>query len=438
MQLSLFDSIPLIQSEFQKGIQVDKNKKLLVDLYQAYFDARSNKRNTINQLQFEINYESNLIQLVQEINERKYQLKPSICFIINDPVQREIFAADFRDRVVHHLIYNYISPIFERVFINDAYSCRKGKGTSYGINRLQYFILSCSENYTKDCYVLKLDIKGYFMAINKQILFEKVEITLEKFRYKTKEKETTWNEAFDYETLMYLIEKVLFNNPKDGCTVKGKKTDWNGLPPSKSLFQSPAGCGLPIGNLTSQLFSNIFLNEFDRHIKCELKCKYYGRYVDDFVIVHNDREYLKSLIPILTNFLLINLQLVLHPKKIYLQNINKGVKFLGTIIKPHRTYIGNRTKGNLYKTIKQWNKIAENQPNNELEYEQLQQFISTINSYLGCMKHYDTYKLRKEIICKNLSTHLWKQVSLCNREKMVIKKKYSTNRLTMTKLLTYA
>jgi hypothetical protein len=276
------------------------------------------------------------------------------------------------------------------------------------------------------------------MAINKQILFEKIKSTLESFRFRTNEKETTWNATFDFETLMYLIEKVLFNNPIDGCTVKGKKTDWNGLPPSKSLFQSPTGCGLPIGNLTSQLFSNVYLNDFDHYLKCELKCKYYGRYVDDFVIVHNDKELLKSKIPTLYNFLLQTLKLTLHPKKIYLQNINKGVKFLGTIVKPHRTYIGNRTKGNLYKAIKQWNKIAENQPNNELDFEQLQQFISTVNSYLGCMKHYNTYKLRKEIICKNLSPHLWKQVSLCNRQKMVIKKKYSKNRLIMTKLLTYA
>ena len=291
-QLSLFDTYP---SNFEKVPKLCQSS-LLIDLFQAYYDARRNKRNSINQMQFEINYESNLIQLAQEINDRTYQIAPSICFVITDPVQREIFAADFRDRVVHHLIYNYISPIFERVFINDAYSCRKGKGTSYGIERLQHFILSSSENYTKDCYVLKLDIKGYFMAINKQILFEKIKTTLEKFRYRTKEKAITWNETFDYEMVIYLITKVIFNNPINGCIVKGKKSDWNGLPPSKSLFHSPVGCGLPIGNLTSQLFSNIYLTDFDHYIKCQLKCQYYGRYVDDFAIVHTDKDYLKNMI----------------------------------------------------------------------------------------------------------------------------------------------
>ena len=375
-------------------------------------------------MQFEINYESNIIQLSQEINDRTYQITPSICFVITDPVQREIFAADFRDRVVHHLIYNYISPIFERVFINDAYSCRTGKGTSYGIERLQHFILSSSENYTKECYVLKLDIKGYFMAINKQILYEKIKTTLEKFRYRIKEKQITWNETFDYEMLIYLIEKVLFNNPIIGCIVKGKQSDWNGLPPSKSLFHSPAGCGLPIGNLTSQLFSNIYLTDFDHYLKCELKCKYYGRYVDDFAIVHTDKEYLKNLIPVISNNLLSTLQLTLHPKKIYLQHYTYGVKFLGVIIKPHRTYIGNRTKGNLYKTIKQWNTYTENLQNTELEFVELLRFTSSINSYLGCMKHYATYKLRKEIICKNLTPNLWKYFYFCGRDKLVIKQKY--------------
>jgi len=120
----------------------------------------------------------------------------------------------------------------------------------------------------------------------------------------------------------------------------------------------------------------------------------------------------------------------LHPKKIYLQNVIKGVKFLGTILKPHRIYIGHRTKGNLYKTIKQWNTYTENQANNELEYVELLRFTSSINSYLGCMKHYATYKLRKEIICKNLSPQMWKYVYFCGRDKLVIKKKYRDNKLT--------
>jgi RNA-directed DNA polymerase len=141
-QLKLFDNI-------------DKDK-ITLDLFQAYFDARKNKRNTINALSFEKHFEANIFTLCEEIIENRYEPKPSICFIVDKPVKREIFAADFRDRVVHHFIYNYISPVFEKVFINDSYSCRKGKGTHYGIKRIDHFIRSCSLNYTKNCYVLKL------------------------------------------------------------------------------------------------------------------------------------------------------------------------------------------------------------------------------------------------------------------------------------------
>jgi len=142
--------------------EIDKDK-ITLDLFQAYFDARKNKRNTINALAFEKHLEANLFALTNEIIEHKYTPKPSICFVVDKPVKREIFAADFRDRVVHHFIYNYVSLIFEKTFINDSYSCRKGKGTHYGIKRIDHFIRSCSQNYSKDCYILKLDIKGYFM-----------------------------------------------------------------------------------------------------------------------------------------------------------------------------------------------------------------------------------------------------------------------------------
>lgn len=118
--------------------------KIVTDLFQAYFDARKNKRSTQNALAFEKHFESYIFELADEIMEKRYTIKPSICFIVNKPVKREIFAADFRDRVVHHLIYNYISPIFEKVFINDSYSCRVGKGTHYGISRVEHFIRSCS------------------------------------------------------------------------------------------------------------------------------------------------------------------------------------------------------------------------------------------------------------------------------------------------------
>ena len=155
-----------------------ERQQLLEDLLQAYYDARKHKRNTINQLRFEYNQEHEIVSLCDEILEKRYEIRPSICFIVEKPVKREIFAADFRDRVVHHLVYNYINPIFEKSFIDDSYSCRKNRGTLYGIKRVEHFIKECSDNYKKDCYILKLDISGYFMNINKEILFEKIRVLL--------------------------------------------------------------------------------------------------------------------------------------------------------------------------------------------------------------------------------------------------------------------
>jgi len=125
--------------------------------------------------------------------------------------------------------------------------------------------------------------------------------------------------------------------------------------------------------------------------------------VDDFVIVHQDKEYLKSVIPVLKEYLQDELFLELHPNKIYLQHFSKGAPFLGTIIKPHRIYIRNQTKGNFYKTVRYWNNFLEEERN--LTKEALGQFLASVNSYLGIMKHYNTYKLRRKMLTENLSPH---------------------------------
>lgn len=387
-----------------------EDKKLLYNLFQAYYDARKNKRSTINALAFEIDYESKLFLLYNEIKTETYKIGKSICFISFKPVKREIFAADFRDRIVHHLIYNYISPIFERLFLNDIYSCRIGKGTLYGIKRLNHFICSCSKNYKQDCYVLKLDIKGYFMSIDKHILYKKIENTLKKqisfsFHPQNNILPISVNIAF----ILRLIYKIIFNDPTKNCKIKGNKENWQGLPKSKSLFFSKENKGLPIGNLTSQLFANIYLNEFDHFVKYKLACKYYGRYVDDIVIVHTNKEYLKKIIIDIKKYLKEELLLELHPKKIYLQHFSKGVAFLGAIIKPYRIYIKNKTKGEFYKKIQYWKNFKK--VNNFYRSREVKnKFLSSINSYLGLMKKYNTIKLRKKMLIKDLLPHFYPYV----------------------------
>ncbi len=382
--------------------QQSSNDDLLLDLFQAYYDARRNKRNTINALAFEMHFEEEIFKLYDEITSRRYSPRRSICFIVNQPVKREIFAADFRDRVVHHLIYNYLSPLAGGTFINDSFSCRIGKGTHYGIKRLDKFIRSCSQNYQKDCYILKLDIQGYFMSINRNLLFDQVRNLLISKTHRV---------DFDVDLVLGLIRQTIQNDSTEGCVVKGKHSDWEGLPPDKSLFTAKENCGLPIGNLTSQLFANIYLNEFDHYVKRDLGIKHYGRYVDDFVLVHHDKEYLKSLIPVIRQYLAKTIEVKLHSKKIYLQHFTRGVKYLGAVLKPHRIYVANRTKGNFYDAINNHNqRVRDHKPSQE----ELEAFISSMNSYLGIMQHYKSYSLRKVMLFKYVSAWWWNYVYISN------------------------
>lgn len=363
---------------------------LLYQLHLSYLQARKNKRNTHNQLAFELNQETHLHQLSKAICERKYTPKPCIAFIIKKPVMREIFAADFSDRVIHHLIYRCIYPLIDKKLIHDTYSCRVGKGTLFGIKRAKGFMRSCSQDFTKETYFLKLDIEAYFMNMQHGILIEKV------IQMLPKNKKSFL--GISRTTLIYLMRQTIFNTVTENCRIKGSKSDWLVLPPSKSLFNYPTNIGLPIGNLTSQVFGNVYMNNFDHFVTKELKINHYGRYVDDMLFVHNDKAYLESIIPKLSNFLSTNLKLKIHPNKILLKSIDEGIPFLGQIIKPHCSYIGNRTKNNFYQAIQEINKIMAVVP--EFSWKQLCDIRARLNSYLGCVQHANSFNLRKALLGK--------------------------------------
>ncbi len=354
---------------FQKQLGI---KELAI----AYLGARSHKRWKANTLQFSAKAEENLRQLWEDIVLRRYSIRPSLCFVANHPVKREIFAGDFRDRVVHHLVFNSLAPLYDRFFINDCYSCRKHFGTSYGIARMQRFMRQATKGYTATAYILKLDISGYFMNIDRNILYQKNQILISHL-FKVQPERAN--------LLCYLLRRIIFNDPTSDCRIRGSAKDWQGLPRNKSLFGAPSGKGLPIGNLTSQLFGNLYLNDFDHFVKEKLRCRYYGRYVDDIVIVHQDRNFLKRVTPMINGYLQKNLGLGLHPKKIYLQDCCHGFPFLGVFIKPYRIYVGKRIKAGIYRHVQQAAKGEITDP-------------AFFNSYLGMMKRYDSYRLRQKIM----------------------------------------
>jgi len=372
-----------------------KVKKIYVsydELYKAYLDCRKRKRNTRNEIIFEIDENVNLLKLWYEINTFTYLVGNSICFIVKKPVCREIFAADFRDRILHHLFMNRIIKYVEKEFIDDAYSCRVGKGTQYGVKRLYENVKECSDSFTKDCYILKCDLKSFFMNINKDILFDKLyKFLIENCKYSGDE----------LIFMTFLLRSILYDEPEKKCIIKGSISDWNLLPKEKSLFYSRKNKGLPIGNLTSQIFANLYLSYFDHFIVEELGFKYYGRYVDDFYIIHENKNVLLKSIKSIREKLLES-EVTLHPKKLYLQHYKHGVSFLGHVIKPNRIYIGNRTKGNFYDMTKKYYNMFEN---NTITRIELNNFVSSVNSYLGFMKNYNTYNIRKKMLLKN--KYMW-------------------------------
>ena len=356
------------------------------DIFNAYFSCRANKRNTKGAIEFEEDYERNLLVLLDEINERRYIISPSIAFIVDKPVIREIFAASFRDRIVHHLLIGRINSIIEKRLIYDCYACRVGKGTHLGIKRLRHFILSATDNYQKEAFVLKLDIRSFFMNINKSILWNKLESFLvDSYREK------------DLSLILYLAKMIVFHDPTESCIFRCSKEKWKALPAQKSLFHAKEDCGLPIGNLTSQVFANFYMSFLDHYIKHALGIRWYGRYVDDFFIIHHDKAFLKDAKRKIEAFLKEELLLEINDKKVYLQSVYKGVRFLGADIKIGHTNMSKRVIANFASAVDGINKSSED---HKLSKKELKHSLSVLNSYLGICSHYDTYALRRALLSR--------------------------------------
>ena len=368
-------------------------KELLLELYLAEEIARKHKTKKKYVIEFEKNLHKNLMELCDELYNHTYKPGRYYCFIIKEPKKREIFAARYRDRIVHHLYYNLTYRLYERTFIYDSYSCIKNRGTHFGIDRLCGHIRKASKNYTEECHILKMDIKGYFMHIDRNLLFNVATTSLQNERYKriSKNSQRTWDDVLDFDFITYLTKELVLFDPTTNCIFKSKKDEWEDLPYSKSLFHSPQGYGIPIGNLTSQLFSNVFLNLLDQFCKRSLNCKHYGRYVDDFYVVSADKNFLHSLIPQIEHFLEYDMHLETNKGKTKITSYKQGVEFLGTFIKPYRNYISNKTMKRMQ------NNISDNEKNS---WKNGRDIEMSVNSYLGIFGHNASYNVRKEMFDK--------------------------------------
>ena len=287
------------------------------DLVQAYYDCRRHTRNTASARLFEKDMEINLLELHDDLLAGTYRPGRSICFVVTRPKAREVWAAAFRDRVVHHLLYNHVAPRFYASFIADSCACIPGRGTLYAAKRLESKIRSASENWSKPIFYLKCDLANFFVAIDKQVLRQQLA---------KKITEPWW---------LALAETILMHDPREDYVLRSPPHLFNRVPQHKRLTAQPAHLGLPIGNLSSQFFANVYLDALDQFAKHQLRAKHYVRYVDDFVFLHESpqqlnrwREQVEAFLP--------RLGAKLNPSKTILQPVDRGVDFVGHVIKPWR------------------------------------------------------------------------------------------------------
>ena len=391
-------SRPLTPYSYNSGYRLTR-EQLLFDLYIAYYDAARHKHKMAYVQKFERDLRQNLEELCDDLLNHRYKAQPSKCFVIDYPKKREVFAAMFRDRIVHHLYFRYTHQMFERTFIADSYSCIEGRGTHYGVDRLRQHIRQASLNWSQPCYAMNLDIRGYFMHINRAKLLRIATESLTKMATHkvglTDEvpipqgviltKSTTWADIRDMGLIMWMTEQIIMLDPMENCIIVGDESDWDGMDHAKCMRYVHPGLGLPIGNLTSQLYSNVYLNPFDQFVKRELRCEHYGRYVDDSVMVDACREWLLAQVPMIREFLGDVLGLQMHMGKLHVRDIRHGVEFLGAFVKPYRDYISNKT----LERIRQ-NLIY-------MDMRSAAHVEASIHSYIGVLSHAATYNIRQEL-----------------------------------------
>lgn len=304
------------------GPSADPN--LFASLVQAYLDCRRTKRNSASALEFETHLEPNLIELHDELVAGTYRPGTSVCFVVMRPKPREVWAARFRDRIVHHLLYNHIAPRFLVGFTADTCACIPGRGTLYAARRLEHQVRSVTQNWSAPASYLKCDLANFFVSIDKRVLLAQL---------RRRVHEPDW---------MALAELILMHDPRSDVLVRGSRAELAMVPAHKSLFNAPDCYGLPIGNLSSQFFANVLLDDLDQFAKHRLRAPHYVRYVDDFVLLHRDARWLHESRERI-EAKVAALHLALNPRKTILQPVDRGIDFVGHLVRPWRRTVRARS-----------------------------------------------------------------------------------------------
>lgn len=327
---------------FDKIISLD-------NLFFAWNEFKKGKMKKQDVQKFAHDLEENIFALHRDLKDGRYGHSNYISFYICDPKLRKIHKATIQDRILHRAVYRIIEPIFDKNFIFDSYSSRSDKGLHKAVRRLHKFAWRLSKNNTRAVWILKCDIRKFFASIDQRILINLL------------------NKKIGDAEAMELIKKVIFSFGPDGQA------------------------GIPLGNITSQLFANVYLNELDQFIKRKLRAKYYVRYADDFIILSNDKTYLDDLVDIVNNFLREKLCLHLHPQKVMIKKWSKGIDFLGYVSFSHHSILRTKTKKRMFK------KLAANYNRFRRGLIDERIFDSVVQSYFGVLKHCRSYGIHKQL-----------------------------------------
>ena len=332
------------------------------NLLQAAESARRGKRQKSYVARFHFYLEEALLRLEAELKNFTYTPGPYKEFHIFEPKIRLISAAPYRDRVVHHALIQVIEPLFERMFIADSYACRVGKGTHRAVDRFTQF---CRQNK----YVLKCDIHKYFPSIDHDILYGML-----------------CRKIAD-DGVRWLIKTIVDHSNPQEAVVQYFPQDTDLFAP----FQRRRG--IPIGNLTSQFFANVYLNGFDHFVKEQLRCKYYLRYCDDFVILHNRAAYLRDVKEAMQEYLA-TVRLKMHPTKCRISRVEQGTDFLGYRLFP--TYRRVRPD-NVRRFVRKLRHFQASYRRGEMGWEEIRQ---SVYSWIAHASHADSWRLREDLFAQ--------------------------------------
>lgn len=347
------------------------------EVWSAYEACRRRKRNRPDAIRFEMRALDEAWGLTSRLASGRYVPSRPVCFVANESKPREVFAAAFRDRVVHHLLVSVLEPFFERRFIHDSFACRRRKGTHRAVERLTRFLRAATLHGRVRAYALHLDVRNFFPSIHKGVLWGIVERQCRHFRHPMRQE------------VLSTLRTVVFHDPTRNFVLACPRKDIEKVPAHKRLGALGPERGLPIGNLTSQFLANVLLNELDQFVKHTLKARWYVRYVDDLVLVHRDPAVLEEWGRRIEGFLQERLSLSLNQDATRLVPVSRGVDFLGYVVRPRYRLVRRRVVGHLWNRLVAFERQVLRRDANivDLEAARACGLVETLNSYLGHFRH---------------------------------------------------